>query len=800
MIFKKLLFTGLFTFLCSYLVAQMATVKGVVTDSQGNVIELATIIPKNANKGVVSNIDGRFSIQIPANQVVTLLFHHGNYYEKSLSLQLSPGELHEVSIALIEKTTLLKDVEIVEKLEKNRDEAGTVELDPASVKEVPTPFMDFNQALITGGGLGIAGNNEMSGTYSVRGGNFDENLVYVNDIQIYRPLLVKSGQQEGLSFVNPEMVDNIYFSSGGWQSKYGDKLSSVLNVAYKTPKEFEGAATLSLLGGSLNLGGTALNKKMTYVASVRHKASQYLLSSMDVDGEYLPKFTDIQTYLNFDLSNKGRPANTTTLGVLASYAVNDYEVTPHSRTTKFGTFQQALRLNVAYIGNDMLKYRTFQGGVKLRHRFSEKLTTNLIVSGLSTQERLFTNLEAGYRICDVDNNPGSSTFNDCAVIIGLGTNFNYARNFLDANIYALENRSEYSLSSSWKIDFGVRYSYEEIDDNIHEYSFIDSADYVSDIQRAISDNSLSSQRISGYLQSAWDITSNQRLVAGARINYWDFNEELLISPRIQYSLQPLWNADVVFKAAVGLYHQPPFYHELRDFEGNVNKELKAQSSLHFITGLDYNFIMWDRPFKFISEIFYKKLWNVIPYDVDNVRIRYYAENNAEAYATGIDMRLSGEFIEGLESWMSLSVLSTKEDLDIDQRGYIRRPMDQRVTFSMFFQDHIPNDPSIRMHIRTIYGTGFPYGPPDNLEYRQSLNTGNSYTRVDVGFSKLISFQKSSRQDNFLESIWLGLEILNLFGVDNTISHTWVKDFNNTFYAVPNNLSQRFFNLKFTARW
>ena len=389
---------------------------------------------------------------------------------------------------------------------------------------------------------------------------------------------------------------------------------------------------------------------------------------------------------------------------------------------------------------------------------------------------------------------GAATFDECVALRGIGTNYVSGRNSLDAIVFNGEIRTEHALNQNNLFEWGLGYSYQDIKDEIREFGFIDSAQFVS-IEGVIqSEIDLTTSQVTGYLQNTTQIDNRHTFHYGVRLNYWDFSQQLLISPRLQYSYRPGWRKDIVFRAAVGLYSQPPFYRELRDRQGNINPEVKAQSSVHAIAGVDYQFTIWHRPFKFTSEIYYKHLYNVNPYDVNNVRIRYHAHNDARAYAYGLDFRVNGEFIKGTESWFSLSLLNTQENLENDQQGFIRRPSDQGVTVGIFFEDHFPNDPSLRMFLGLFYGSGLPFGPPNNDEYR-NFYSGEAYQRVDIGFSKMILFQKG-----FLKSLWLSAEILNLLGAENTISYIWIKDFGNRQYAIPNSLSARFLNLKVLARY
>ncbi len=762
------------------------TISGRVSNNLGQAVPLVNIALQGKNIGTTSDSLGYYRLEVLQGSY-TLVFSHVSYLPVNKKITLKKGENLKIDVVLNVRIQTLKEVEIKESQDKTRAEAGTIDLNPNTLKNIPSPFGDFNQAISTIG-LGVSGNSELSSAYNVRGGNFEENLVYVNNIEIYRPFLVRAGQQEGLSFINPEMVRSVEFSSGGWQAKYGDKLSSVLSISYKKPKEFRASFSAGLLGGSGHIEGSNKNQKFSYLIGVRQKLGRYLFNTLPTRGEYFPNFTDVQSFFNIDVGKKAE------LSVLLSYARNRYLTVPQTRKTDFGTFNQTLRLTVDFRGQEAMNYDTWQIGTNLAYYLSEKFITRIIFSGMKTLEREFINTEGGYRLCDVNTDLNSPDFNTCLFIRGFGSLYNYGRNFLDAQIFAAENRNEYRPNNKRKIEFGVRFSNENIDDKINQYNFIDSADYVTITERLNTAISLNSSRLTAYVQQAHWIGERQTLTYGIRLNYWSLNNQWLFSPRIQYAVKPHWKKDILFSTSLGLYQQPPFYRELRNFEGQLNKDLKAQSSVHAIVGMDWNFKKWNRPFKFISELYYKHLTNVIPYDMDNMRLRYYAQNNAVAYAVGADFRISGEFVEGTESWFNLGLLSTKEKVEGDERGFIRRPTDQRITLTIFFEDHLPNNPTVRVNMRLMYGSGLPFGVPEQLQNRAIFN-GAEYRRVDIGFSKIFEL----KDKKYLESIWLGVDILNLFGIDNKISYLWIPDYLGNQYAVPNGLSQRFFNLRVVLR-
>lgn len=772
------------------LFGQNLEIKGTVRDAETRPIAGVNVLIKPANLGTSTNDLGQFEISIPFANNLTLDFSHIRYQNLSQDYMVDAGQRElTIDVTLALDTRYLKGVDIVGEGENPlvRQEVSVYKIDPKSASVLPSPFGDFNKIISTL--PGVISNNELSSNYSVRGGNFDENLVYVNDILVYRPFLIRAGQQEGLSFVNPDMVSSVEFSAGGWQPKYGDKLSSALNIRYKKPVKSAASLTLGLLGGTAHFEGANRKRTIGYIFGARHKSAAYLLETQETQGGYRPRFTDIQSFVNFDLSGSGHPSKRTELGVLFSYARNRYQVVPETRETDFGAINQSLRLLVAFDGRETLRYDLWQGGLKLTHRFNERLSSKLIVSAMRSGEREYFDVEGGYLLCDVNNNPGTSNFNECVSVRGVGTNYDYGRNKLEANIYNIENRNVYWIDERNTIEFGIGYSRQEMEDELDEYSFIDSADFVTITRVLNTQLDLNTNIATAYLQHTFNLDEQQTLTYGARLNYRDVNDQLLVSPRVQYSIEPDWQRDVLFKAAIGVYQQPPFYREMRDFEGNLNEDLKAQTSIHFIAGMDYNFKLWGRGFKFLTEAYYKRLSNVVAYDLDNVKIRYYANNRTTAFATGMDFRVSGEFIPGTESWFSLGLLNTKEDLEDDNRGRVRRPSDQHINFAIFFQDHLPNDPTVRVNLSLLFGGGLPFGPPNDIDDR-TIFTGRAYRRVDVGFSKSIVLR-----NKLLKSLWLGLDILNLLGTDNTISYTWVEDFSGIEYGVPNNLSQRFFNAK-----
>lgn len=762
---------------------------GYVRNDKQQAIQGVSVYLEGNSSGTVTNDSGYYELQVPSAEVL-IIFQHITYQTKEQVVDFSNSQNQLFDIVLQTKTQYLDEVAITGNLNKERIAPSIVRIKPLSVEALPSPFADFTRILATL--PGVVSNSELSSTYAVRGGNFDENLIYVNGIPIYRPQLITAGRQEGLSFVNSNLVESIAFSAGGWESKYGDKLSSMLDVSYKQPKSFRSSMTLSLLGAQFHLENSSKNQRINYLIGVRHKRAEYLLNSLETKGEYLPRFTDIQSMTTFNIGPED-DIKKTQLSLLLSYARNRYEVSPASRKTEFGTFNESFRLFVAFDGRELLEYDTYQGGVKLAHKFNDKLSSEMILSGVLSSEREFKDVEGFYRLCDLDTDIGSDTFNECLITRGIGTNFEYSRNILDAKIVYLENKNTYEWNHNNTLDFGVGMSIQEMDDQLNEYSFRDSSDFIISLNNVKSENKIKNNQFHAFIQNTINITDKSAVNVGVRTLFTQINNQFIISPRVQYAYRPAWEKDVVFKTAIGWYSQAPFYRELRDFDGTIHKDLKAQKSMHFIVGMDHNFKIWNRDFNFFSEVYYKNISNAIPYDVDNVRIRYYPTVESSAYAVGLDMRLSGEFIPGAVSWFSLGILSTEEEVD-GIAGSIRRPSDQRLNLGIFFQDHLPNDPSWRVNLSLQVGTGLPFGPPDSFENRAKFN-GDIYRRVDIGFVKEVSLSKVGDYPVLL----IGAEILNLLGVSNTISYTFIEDVVGQQFAIPNGLSSRFLNLKLTLK-
>ncbi|AYA36373.1 TonB-dependent receptor [Hymenobacter oligotrophus] len=797
--------------------------RGTVTEANGQPLEQVAIAVEGQAAGANTNASGEFRLTAtrPANgRPLVLVLRRLGY--TTLRRTIQPQELTDGRAAL--RLTLQSSARTIDNVtvrgqrgEDTREQISLTQLDPRAIKEVPSAFGDFNKVLTTL--PGVVANNELTSTYSVRGGNYDENLVYVNGIEIYRPFLVTAAQQEGLSFVNPDLVERVDFTSGGWQPRFGDKLSSVLNIEYKQPQRNAASVTGSLVGGAAHVESVSKSGRVSYLAGARYKNAQYVLRSLrSAQGAYDPTFLDGQVYVRAGLGPQG-DMQRTSLGLLASAARNNFRFAPQSGQVTFSTgTNEFQRLFIGYAGYERMQYDTYQGGLNLTHHFTPKLSGELIAGGLLTREWEFRDVEAAYRLADIDRDPSSRTFNQAVRQRDIGSRFDHSRNRLNAWIASLEARATYQPTERHTLRFGLKGGRENIDDRLDEYTFVDSADFVpvQRFTRLRTDLNLESARVQGYGQHTWRLDSLRTLTYGVRLHYWSVNNQLAVSPRVQYSAISRRNPRLSYKAAAGLYYQPPFYRELRNQVGVLNRDLKAQRSVHFIAGSEYRLKAAGRPFQLTTEAYFKYLTDVVPYDVDNVRLRYFGQNLATAYAAGFDARFSGEFVRGAESWFSLGVLTTRENLRGDvitqydslgnvigqkEKGYIRRPSDQRLNLGIFFQDHLPDNPSVRGYVNVVFGTGLPFSPPGLPELRGTSKLTRSYKRVDLGFSKVLSL-RTDQQRRFYEpeSIWMGLEVLNVLAANNVAGYSYIQDLNGTTYGVPNYLSQRVINLRVIARF
>ncbi len=806
----------LFIYLPLNLLAQeeTATIYGKITDPEGKPIFLVNISIPGTTHGTVTDEEGSFSLTIPANVSVRIVISCMGYEQVEERVKVAPGERIELHKTLQIAIQRLEEVSVSEEYSRS---STLTRINIRTLDHLPTTTSSVEAILRTL--PGVISTSELSSQYSVRGGSFDENLVYVNDIEIHRPFLIRSGQQEGLSFIHSDMVSSVKFSAGGFEAMYGDKMSSVLDITYRRPVQFGGTVTASLLGGSLHLEGISKKQRFTHTSGIRYKTSQYLLKSLETKGEYIPKFLDFQTYLTYRLTEKFE------ITFLGNIANNNYKFIPETRSTDFGTFHNPLNLVIFYDGQEVDRFNTYMGALTAHFRPDENLSLKFIVSAYSSIEEEKFDIQGQYLINELDNRVGSETYGDSILNIGIGTFLNHARNNLDAYVYAVSHIGFYSYGNN-NIRWGIKWQNERINDHLSEWEMIDSSGYsipYSDSKVLLSEviksvNHLFNNRITSFIQNTQsfeDANAKYFLNTGIHFNYWDFNNQFLISPRIIFSIKPYWNQDIMLRASTGYYHQPPFYKELRYPDGTINPDIRAQKSIHFVLGGDWIFTAWDRPFKLSSELYYKRMKDLIPYKLDNVRIRYMGENRARGYAAGIEFKLHGEFVPGAESWASLSLMKTEEDIPDDyiyrgnkEPGYYPRPMDQRLNFGLFFQDYFPHRPDYKVHLNVLYGTGLPFSPPDNERYDLVFRMP-PYKRVDIGLSKSLKAPDKVLSERnpfrFFRSIWLNAEIFNLLGVNNTISYLWVKTVFNQEnmpgeFAVPNYLTSRRLNVRITAKF
>ncbi len=810
--------------------AQNATVKGIILDESNKPIVGANI--SYGNEGTLTNKNGVYILSIPANKDVRIRITHIGLKNMVFTINLKENQEYELNPVLKNNIEQISEV-IITGREKKIVE-GITTLDPETIRLTPSANPGVEGLLKTL--PGVSSNNELSTQYSVRGGNFDENLVYVNEIEVYRPFLIRSGQQEGLSFVNTDLVRNVDFSAGGFQAKYGDKLSSVLDITYRRPTRFDLTADVSLLGGSISAGSISKNKKLSGVIGVRYRDNSLLVDARQTETNFRPRFVDVQTYLSYNITEKFE------LGFLGNIAINDYDYEPLTRITNFGTLQinQALRIN--YRGNEEDRYRTYFGALKGSYKPNENLTLKFIGSAYHTQEQEYFDIFAEYGLGDVNTDIGSEDLGSVEFFRSAGSQLTHARNDLDALIFNAEHKGTY-IADQHQIDWGIKYTSEDIKDRIQEFEIIDSAgfsirpplnDFINDqpynpfaspivpFNSVRATNNVQIDRFSGYAQ--YSVRSNIKdhdiwANIGVRAHNWNVsgdgitsNSQTVFSPRVQVAIKPDWKKNMIFRLSGGFYHQPPFYRELRDIQGAVQPQVKAQQSIHIVAGSDYSFLLWDRPFTLTTEAFYKILTDVNPYTIDNVRIRYRADNNAEAYAAGFDLRLNGEFVPGTESWVSLGLLKTEENLD--NRGYIARPTDQRVKVGMLLQDYVPTIPNLKMYLNLLYQTGVPGGTPNYADPYQENSRGENfrdlrlrdYRRADLGISYIIVDQnkrpkKESSFFNKFRELNLGVEIFNVFDNQNSITNTFVRDAaSRQQFSIPNFLTPRVFNVRFGMKF
>ena len=812
-----LLFSILYS---SALLSQKATVRGVILDVFDEPIPSVNIT--FGNTGAISDLDGYYLIEITANQDIPITYSHIGHKNVQATLNLSNNEDYEFNPVM--KTDIEQIATVVISGRENKRVEGITTLSPEAIRRMPSAISGVTSLLTSL--PGINSNNELSTQYAVRGGNYDENLVYVNEIEVYRPFLIRSGQQEGLSFVNDDLTSSVDFSAGGFQAKFGDKLSSVLDITYRKPTEVQASLDASLLGVSVSAGGISDDGKFTGIVGLRYRDNSLFVNAKETQTNFKPTFLDAQTYLSYKFNNKLE------FGFLGNIAINKYSYKPLTRQTNFGTLADPVALLVFYEGQEEDKYDTYFGALKATYVASQNYTAKFIGSVYQTQEQEYFDILAQYRLGEVDTSIGSENLGDVTFSEGIGSQLTHARNNLDALIVNLEHKGNATIGEN-EIEYGVKFTHEDIRDRVQEYEIIDSAGFsirpplvdfanlqpyepfTSEIvpyTNIRAQNDVQINRLSGYGQWSRRTTigsSDLWLNAGVRAHNWSVSgqdiqsiTQTVFSPRGQVSLKPSWDRDMLFRLSGGVYHQPPFYRELRDSTGTVRPGVKAQKSIHIVFGNDYSFSLWDRPFTLNSEVYYKKLTNVNPYTLDNVRIRYRASNNAVAYAYGLDLRLAGEFVPGTESWISLGYLKTEEN--IDDKGYIFRPTDQRLKIGMLFQDYVKVVPNLKGYLNLQYNTGLPGGSPSYADPYNFQERLPDYKRVDLGVSYVLIDATRPKEEGVFrhfKELTLGAEIFNIFDVQNSISNTFVRDvYTKVQYSIPNYLSPRVFNVRLTAKF
>ncbi len=823
----------LFTVFSGFSQKKQAYVSGKVIDENENALPGVSITILGKQTGVISSDSGTYQIKVPAEKAFALVFSFSGYRDEQKNFYLSDGEEEQLTIKLGRGGKTLETVVISD--DKERTETGLVKINPKNAVTLPSA---------TGGVEGlikilVGSNNELTSQYSVRGGNYDENLIYINDFEIYRPYLVRNGQQEGLSFINPELAKNINFYNGGFQAKYGDKISSVLDIQYKKPVAFGGSAYISLLEQGFHFEGTSKNQKLTWLFGVRSKTNKNLLSSQEVKGNYVPSAADLQAFISYKISQKLQ------LDLLGIISGSKFTLVPESAQKSTAVFSPLFTANIGldifFEGQEKDNYNTNLIGLSLNQTVNNRVKLKWMASHYADNENENFDITGFYLFGERNFDKSSAAFGQITSPLGAGIFQNYARNKLNIEVYNISHKGSFDKGKHF-VQWGAGIDHTLINDKLNEWEYQDSAGYSLPYNPAAlnlgnvlkSKSNLTVDKYSGYVQDNIRLGNSVRdvtLQAGVRFNYNSLNKEFILSPRAQLSYKPNWKRDIVFKVAAGVYDQPPFYRELRRYDGSINQDLKSQKSVQFVAGFDYNLPAGDRPLRITTEAYYKSLTDVVPYDVDNVRIRYYGENSAKAYATGIETRIFTELVKDAESWLSIGISRTKEDLNNDfyytyknaageiitsktqdqvpadsirtDVGFVRRPTDRLLTLGLFLQDYLSTNKNFRVHLNMIYGSNMSYNIPNSVKYRNALII-EPYIRVDLGFSALLLSEKSLRRSHSpfrsFENIWASLEVFNIIDRANTISYQLIKDFANNTFSIPNRLTPRLINFKLLARF
>lgn len=797
------------------LYAQNATIQGVVTNNNQQPISFVSITT-NLGMGTTTNENGFFQLDVQSDQLIKLTFSHITHKNVTISLSLNSNTSYELHPVMNPKTEQMG--EVIVQGNRSATVRGVTVLSPKTIRTITGANAGVENLLLSL--PGVNSNNELSTQYAVRGGNYDENLVYVNGIEVYRPTLIRAGQQEGLSFLNSDLIQNVSFKAGGFEAKYGDKLSSVLDINYKTPNQTQTSVEASLLGGSISYG--MAKKNWSAIAGARYRDNQLLVNQKETKAQYQPSFADVQTFITYQKKEAWK------FQFLGSISKNDYNYAPQNRQTNFGTVSKPRALVIYYSGEEKDIYQTYLGAIKTTFQPNKKTQYTLTTSVYHTKEQEYFDILAQYLLGTANTEIGTEDVGNVSFAEGVGSQHTHGRNDFDALISSVDIAGKHQ-GERQEFRWGIQLKSENIRDRIVEWEKVDSAGFsirppalvaknnqpyeafegplvLFNNIRATQQSTLN--RISGYLQ--WNnrfLMGNNVawLSAGVRLHHWkltNFNSSgsTFFSPRFQLSLQPVKNPNIVSRLSLGSYAQAPFYKELRGFDGNINPEVKPQQSFHIVSSQDRKFLLWNRPFVFQAAAYYKYLWDVNPYTLENVRIRYLANNNTKAWVYGIDMRLNGEFVPGTESWISLGLLKAEENQN--DRGKIARPTDQRIKFAMLFQDYVPRLPFLKMNLNLVYNTGLPGGSPSYADAYNYQNRLRNYKRADIGFLYVI--KDDTRFENTFrafDELQIGVEIINLFDVQNTITNTWVRDvYTQRQFSVPNYMTPRVFNIKLSARF
>jgi hypothetical protein len=799
--------------------------QGKIVDENQQPLKGVSVEILGKQKGTISNDSGFFKLEITANKTVGVVFSYTGYSNFQKNIFLKAGTIENVVIRMKLSVSNLAGVTVKDKRE--RREAGRITIDPTKANVNPSPISGVEQLIK----IFVGSNNELTSQYSVRGGSFDENLIYVNDFEVFRPYLVRNGQQEGLSFINPELTGGLKFYNGGFQSKYGDKMSSVLDITYKKPKSLGGSAYIGLLEQGFHLEGTSAKNKVTYLFGARNRSNRNLLSSQETKGNYIPSSNDLQTLITYAPNNKWQ------FELFANTSSSKFTMYPEESKLSSSVFSPYFTANfgldIYFEGQEKDSYSTNFIGLSTTHQPNKNLRLKWMLSRFNNYEKENIDITGAYLFGDRDFDKSSATFGLISNPLGAGVFQNFSRNTLDITVWDASHKGNLDKGNHI-IQWGNSIQKQVVNDQLNEWEYSDSAGYslpytgsTLQLNKVIKNKAaLDILRLSGYIQDNIQLkdSADVTIQVGLRYNYNNLNNELLVSPRIGLSFIPKrWKKDVIIKAAVGRYVQPPFYRELRRYDGTVNTNLKSQKSWQASVGLDYNFKLLQRPARITTEAYYKNMTDVVPYDIDNVRIRYFGENNAKAYAVGIETRLYGELVKDAESWISFGLMNTKENLNNDSYqkytldannkpvdsttvdvGWLRRPTDRMLTFGMFFQDYLSTNKNFKLYLNTLYGSNLPYNIPNSTRYRNSLVI-DPYIRVDLGLScLLLDAEKNNKRSHSpfkdFESIWASLEIFNLIDRPNTISYLLIKDFQNNLFTMPNRLTPRLINLKLVAKW